>query len=278
MGIRPAHCYRSPKHGVKLRNGAGGHARRAGKQRAYTRIAINVPDKNYIGAAPQLKIRQFNMGNPLLKYNTVAELIVKDSIDIRDNAIESVRSTINRKLTKDLGKDAYFMKVRVYPSHLIRENKQAQGAGADRVSQGMTLAFGVPIGRMARVRKGQTIFSILCMSEQKEIVKTAMHRAAAKFPCKVEVKFHNDIKSLGTLPTKVQEEVIVEVKKADVVPGAEGAPAAVGADGKPIAPAAGTTPAPGAKGAPAPAAGKGTPAPAGGKSAPAAPAKPAGKK
>jgi large subunit ribosomal protein L10e len=259
MGLRPAKCYRSPKNGVRLRKGCGGHARRLGKQRAYTRIAINVPDKNYIGAAPMLKTRQFNMGNPLLPYDTVAELVVKDSIDIRDNAIESVRSTVNRKLTKDLGKDGYFMKVRVYPSHLIRENKQAQGAGADRVSQGMTLAFGIPIGRMARVRAGQTILSVLCMKDQKNLVKAALLRANAKFPCKVEILFHNDIKSLGTLPSKAIEEVVVAKKEEAAT--TEGAAAPAAEAGK--APAA----APGAK----PEAGK---APADGK----APAKPAGKK
>jgi len=284
MGIRPARCYRSPRNGKRLRMGAGGHSRVAKKQRAYTRIAINVPDKNYIGAAPQLKTRQFNMGNPLLKYNTVADLLVKDSIDIRDNAIESVRSTVNRKLTKDLGKDAYFMKVRVFPSQIMRENKQAQGAGADRVSQGMTLAFGVPIGRSARVRAGQVIFSVLCMKEQKDKVKTALLRAKAKVPCSVEIKFHEDIKSLGTLPSKLQEEVVVAVVKtaeetaaevaaaaaATTAPGAKGAPAT----GK--TPAPGTAPAPGAKGAPA--TGKGGAAPAAGAGKTPAPAKPAGKK
>lgn len=268
MGIRPAQCYRSPRNGVRLRKGASGHARRLKQQRAYTRIAINVPDRNYIGAAPQLKTRQFNMGNPILKYNTVADLIVEDSIDIRDNAIESVRSTVNRKLVKDLGKDAYFMKVRVYPSHLMRENKQAQGAGADRVSQGMTLAFGIPIGRAARVRAGQVIFSVLCMKEQKQQVKEALMRAKAKFPCSVRVDFHEDIESLGTLPSKAIEEIIVETKKAETAT-AEGA-AAVGPDGKPIAPTAD------ASKAGAPAGGKGAPA-AGGK-APEAAKAPAGKK
>ena len=256
MGLRPARCYRSPRNKKRLRNGASGHSRKKGQQRAYTRIAINVPDRNYIGAAPQLKIRQFNMGNPLLKYDTVADLLVKESLDIRDNALESVRSTVNRKLVKDLGKDAYFMKVRVYPSNIMRENKQAQGAGADRVSQGMTLAFGIPIGRTARVRAGQVIYSVLCMKEQKEAVKTALLRAASKFPSKVEVFFHNDVKSLGTLPSKMQEEKVVEVKKEVVaegtaVPGVEGAPAAPGAAGaaaaKPGAPAAAAAPVSAAK-------------------------------
>ncbi|MFA5125492.1 MAG: 50S ribosomal protein L16 [archaeon] len=272
MGIRPAKCYRSPRNGKRLRIGAGGHSRVAKKQRAYTRIAINVPDKNYIGAAPQLKTRQFNMGNPLLKYNTVADLLIKDSIDIRDNAIESVRSTVNRKLVKDLGKDAYFMKVRVFPSQIMRENKQAQGAGADRVSQGMTLAFGVPIGRSARVRAGQVLFSVLCMKEQKDKVKTALMRAKAKVPCSVEIKFHEDIKSLGTLPSKLQEEVVVAVVKTAEETAAEAAAAtATTAPG-----AAGTAPAPGAKGAPA--TGKGGTAPAAGTGKTPAPAKPAGKK
>ncbi len=222
MGIRPAKCYSSQRNKRRLKSGARGHARKLTQQRAYTRIAINVPDRNYIGASPQLKTRQFNMGNPVLPYDTVADLVVEESLDIRDNAIESVRSTVNRKLVKDLGKDAYFMKVRVYPSHLMRENKQAQGAGADRVSQGMSLAFGIPIGRAARVREGQVIFSVLCMKEQKDIVKKALHRAKAKFPCKVHTEFHNNIKSLGTLPSKAIEELVVEVKKAEGLPGAEG--------------------------------------------------------
>ena len=275
MGVRPAKCYRSPRGLRKVRKGSSGHARKLRQQRAYTRVATKNPDRNYIGATPQLRIRQFNMGNPLLKYDTVVDLLTKESIDIRDNAIESVRMTVNRKLTKDLGKDAYFMKVRVYPSHIHRENKQAQGAGADRVSQGMTLNFGVPVGRAARVRAGQAIMSVLCMDAQKEIVKTALGRAKSKFSCKVEIVFHKDIKSLGTLPSKAIEEKVVEVKKEETAATAEGAAAAVGAEagkapaaGAPAAGGKGSAPAAGAKGAPAPA--------AGGKGAPAA--KPAGKK
>ncbi|MCX6803398.1 MAG: 50S ribosomal protein L16 [Candidatus Diapherotrites archaeon] len=273
MSIRPAHCYRSPKKLNRITKGCSGHARKLRQQRAYSRIAIKVPDRNYIGAAPQIKVRQFNMGNPTLKYDTVADLIVEEALDIRDNAIESVRATVNRKLVKDLGKDGYFMKVRVFPSNIMRENKQAQGAGADRVSQGMSLAFGIPIGRAARVRKGQVVFSILCMKEQMDIVKKALHRAKAKFPCKVHSKFHNDIKSLGTLPTKAIEELIIEVKKTEAAPGTEGTtPTAEGTAGaKTGAPAATDT-----KGT---AAGAKTPAAApAGKTDAKAPAKNPGKK
>ncbi len=271
MGLRPARCYRSKKH--RIRKGSSGHARKAGKQRAYSRIAIKVPDKNFIGAAPQLKIRQFNMGNPLLKYDTVADLIIKDSIDIRDNAIESARQGINRKLVKDLGKDGYFMKVRVFPSNILRENKQAQGAGADRVSQGMSLSFGIPIGRAARMKTGQVMYSVLCFATQKEIVKGALLRARPRIPCSVEVVFHKDIKSLGTLPSKAIEEKVVEVVKTETT--AEGTPAATDAKG---APAAGAKTPTDAKGTAA-ATGKGTTTDQKGTKAQAGKeAKPAGKK
>ena len=271
MGLRPARCYRGKK--TRLRKGSSGHARQTTIQRPYTRIAINVPDRNYIGASPQLKVRQFNMGNPLLAYTTVGDLVSKDSIDIRDNAIESVRSGVNRMLVKALGKDGYFMKVRIYPSQLMRENKQAQGAGADRVSQGMTLPFGIPIGRSSRVKKGQALYSVLCMDSQKDTVRKCLLRAKSKLPCKTTIEFHTNIKSLGTLPSKIVEEKVVEVKVAE---GAEATPVE-GAAATTDAATAGKTPATGGKGqagAKAPAAA--TPA-AGGKT-PTPTAKPAGKK
>ncbi len=224
MGLRPGRCYSQPKKGFKG-EGARGFRKTRKQKRAYTRLAIKVPDKNYIGAAPALRIRQFNMGNPLRKYNTIANLRVKAGVDIRDNAIESSRMAINRQLVKALGKDGFFMKVRVYPSNIIRENKTAQGAGADRVSQGMSLSFGAPIGRSARVRKGQIIYSVLCMKTQAKIVKLSLLRAKARFSCDVEVQFSDDVKSIGKLPTKAIEEKIVEKvveKKDEVTATAEG--------------------------------------------------------
>ena len=133
----------------------------------------------------------------------------------------------------------------------------------------MTLAFGIPIGRATRVSAGQKLYSVLCFDTQKEIVKGALMRARARIPCSVVVDFHKDVKSIGTIPTSLIEEKVVEVAKTETTT-AEGAAPAVGADGKPVAPAAGTATAPGAK---APAGGA-----AGAKAPAAAPAKPAGKK
>jgi len=209
MGLRPGRCYNNKKD--KTRYGAKSHMKEHKKKRAYTRVAVRVPGKNYIGASPALRIRQFNMGNPKGKYNLVGDLRVKEYFDLRDNAIESSRMAINRKLVKELGKDGFFMKVRVYPSNLNRENKQAQGAGADRVSQGMSMSFGVPNSRSARLRKNQIVFSVLCKEGEEEIVKDALMRAKSRFSVDVYVKFHGDVKSVGTIPTKKIHEVKIEV-------------------------------------------------------------------
>jgi large subunit ribosomal protein L10e len=195
-----------------------------------------VPRRSYIKTAPALKIRQFNMGNPIPAYTAIADVYVTEDLHLRDNAIESARIAINRKLVKELGKEGFFMKIRAYPNNILRENKQAQGAGADRVSQGMSLSFGAPIGRSARFKKGQPVFSVLFMMPQKEIVKNAMMRAKAKFSCSVGVKIHTDLKSIGTLPKKAVEEVVIETKKAEgaVAEGAAAGTAEAGAEaGKP---------------------------------------------
>ncbi|PIU21186.1 MAG: hypothetical protein COT15_03685 [Candidatus Diapherotrites archaeon CG08_land_8_20_14_0_20_34_12] len=194
MGLRPAHCYRSIN------------------QRAFTRTAVVVHDKNYVGTSPAVKIRQFNMGNPEYPFDTVVDLIAEQAMVIRDNAIESVRMTINRYLQRKLGVEGYFMKIRVYPHHILRENKQAQGAGADRVSQGMRLSFGRPIGRAIRAKEGLILMSILVDEKNKAIAQEAFHRTSAKIPCKLKIHIHKDVKSIGTKPrkTKMVEEKVEE--------------------------------------------------------------------
>jgi large subunit ribosomal protein L10e len=197
MGLRPGRCYRELK------------------DRAYTRIAITVPSKNFVGANPALHVRQFNMGNPRRDFSHILDLIVEGSVQIRDNALEAARIAINRYLHNKLGKENYFMRIRVYPYQILREHKLAQGAGADRVSKGMSHAFGKPIGRAVRVRKGQVVISVLVDEEHIPLAREALMRAKAKFPCKVRVRVHTDIDSIGTRPRFVKEEVEEEKKEEE---------------------------------------------------------------
>lgn len=192
MGLRPGKSYRRIK-------------------RAYSRIAITVPRRNYVGAAPGLKTRQFNMGNPLQEFSHIIDLVVDEAVQIRDNAIESSRIAINRYLERKLGKEAYFLKIRVYPNHILRENRMAQGAGADRVSQGMSHSFGKAIGRAIQTRPGQVIMSALVDEQNIALAKQALLRANARMPSSMHVEVSTDVKSIGTKPKKVRE--IAEEKK-----------------------------------------------------------------
>ena len=190
MGLRPGRCYSSTK------------------DRPYTRHAIRVQKRDYIGAVPGLKTRQWNMGNGIKEFDTIVDLTVrtgKHGIQIRDNAIESARLIINRALTRDIGKDEFFMKIRIFPHHILRENKQAQGAGADRVSKGMSHSYGKSIGRAARVRDGQKIISVLVAAEDAEKARAALLPALSRLPCKVAANIHNDIASIGTKPKKTRD-------------------------------------------------------------------------
>ena len=193
MGLRPGHCYATLK------------------DRAYTRVAITVPKRNYIGTNPGLKTRQFNMGETVKDFTHILDLVTDDAMQIRDNAIEAVRIAINRFLNNKIGKENYFMKIRIYPYHILRENKQAQGAHADRIQKGMSHAFGKPIGRAVRVRKGEKLISVLVNEENIDIAKEALMRANAKMPCTVYVKIGTDVDSIGTRPRFIKEITVEEI-------------------------------------------------------------------
>ena len=68
------------------------------------------------------------------------------------------------------------MKLLVYPHNVIREHKMASGAGADRVSRGMSLAFGKPISVAARLKPKQHVFMIKTSSANKQIAVDAMKK------------------------------------------------------------------------------------------------------
>jgi len=187
MGLRPGHCYSSKK------------------DRAFTRYAVKVHRKSYVGAIPGIQTRQFNMGNGTRKFSHILDLKVEEHAQVRDNAIESTRMAINRFLSNNVSKDGYFMKIRVYPFQVLRENKQAQGAGADRVSSGMSHSYGRNIGRSVRVRPGQKIISVLVDEEHVDIAKQALMRANSRIGVKLSVRIGTDVETIGTRPKKTRD-------------------------------------------------------------------------
>jgi large subunit ribosomal protein L10e len=83
---------------------------------------------------------------------------------------------------KRAGVQNYHLKVRIYPHHVLRENKQATGAGADRVSDGMRKAFGKAVGTAARVRSGQKVLTIRTHEQFVQDAKSALRKAGMKLP------------------------------------------------------------------------------------------------
>lgn len=72
-------------------------------------------------------------------------------------------------MVKAGGKEAFHLRVRAHPYHVIRINKMLSCAGADRLQTGMRGAFGKPNGTVARVNIGQILLSIRTRDSSKEL-------------------------------------------------------------------------------------------------------------
>ena len=156
--------------------------------RPYTRTS-KVKAKSYIKTRPANRIVRYNMGNNKGEFKYEVQVISKEDIQIRHNALESARLVVFRRLQK-LGNMNFYFQLKVYPHQILRENKMLSGARADRLQTGMSHAFGKPMGLAAIVKKGKVIISARVNPEHLESVKTAMKTSLPRLPCKclMEVK------------------------------------------------------------------------------------------
>lgn len=162
--------------------------------RPYTRNSRS-KSKAYIKVVPGSKIAKFKFGSPQ-EYNQGKhpfhiKLITEGKVQVRDNALEAGRMLLNKELEEN-APGQFFMEVKVYPHHLLRDNKTAAGAGADRLSSGMSHSFGSVIGRAAIVRAGETIFFVSCANEKAaKVARGAMGEIKSKIPGKSKIVFEN---------------------------------------------------------------------------------------
>lgn len=155
-------------------------------ERPYTRHS-KFKNKSFVRAKPNILIVKFDLGDPSKEFTNRVDLVSRDNLQIRHNALEAARQTANRVLEKGLGKGNFHLKIRVYPHHILRENPLASGAGADRMSTGMKKSFGKVIGVAARVKDGQTILTLRVNKNQLKTGKLALKRASHKFACKTSI-------------------------------------------------------------------------------------------
>ncbi|MEM0232941.1 MAG: 50S ribosomal protein L16 [Candidatus Nezhaarchaeales archaeon] len=168
MPLRPARCYR-------LVRGP-----------AYTR-------REYVHGVPPPKITKFTMGNTKADLPLVVQLIAKEPAQIRHNALEAMRVACSKYLSSSLGESNYLLKIHPYPHHILRENKMMAFAGADRLQDGMRLAFGDPVGTAARVKAGDVILTIRVPSDKEVVAREAAKRAASKLPVPCEIRILKEV-------------------------------------------------------------------------------------
>ncbi|XP_048758963.1 60S ribosomal protein L10-like [Ostrea edulis] len=160
MGRRPARCYRYCKN------------------KPY-------PKSRFCRGVPDAKIRIFDLGRKKAKvddFPLCVHLVSDEYEQLSSEALEAGRICANKYLVKNCGKDAFHMRIRVHPFHVIRINKMLSCAGADRLQTGMRGAFGKPQGTVARVHIGQPIMSVRARESHQAAVIEALRRAKFKFP------------------------------------------------------------------------------------------------
>ena len=145
--------------------------------------------REYMGGIPASRITQFVLGNKKTDFPVQLSLVANEKCQVRHNALESARITVNRAMEKKVGTANYRIRIRVYPHNVLRENKQATGAGADRVSQGMRASYGKIVGTAAQVKPDQTIITVETFEQNITHAKNALRKAGMKIPspCKINI-------------------------------------------------------------------------------------------
>lgn len=116
------------------------------------------------------------------EFSHCVHLVSWEKENVSSEALEAARIACNKYMTKNAGKDAFHLRVRVHPFHVLRINKMLSCAGADRLQTGMRGAFGKPQGTCARVDIGQVLLSVRCKESNAKHAEEALRRAKFKFP------------------------------------------------------------------------------------------------
>jgi large subunit ribosomal protein L10e len=148
---------------------------------AYQRKRSHKRDLVRGGADPH--IRLYHVGAkemPADSWDVTIGVIINRQRQISDFALEAMRTSVNRTLTRDLARERFHMIVHPHVWQVYRENKMMAFAGADRLQTGMRNSFGKCVGHCARVRAGQLILELRINLKDFEKGKKAMQVATYK--------------------------------------------------------------------------------------------------
>ncbi|GAB7323049.1 hypothetical protein MBLNU13_g05568t1 [Cladosporium sp. NU13] len=143
------------------------------------------PKSRFNRGVPDPKIRIFDLGRKKAnvdEFPLCVHLVSNEYEQVSSEALEAARICANKYMVKTAGKEAFHLRVRAHPYHVVRINKMLSCAGADRLQTGMRGAFGKPNGLVARVNIGQIILSCRTRDALRPNVIEALRRSQYKFP------------------------------------------------------------------------------------------------
>jgi large subunit ribosomal protein L10e len=135
-------------------------------------------------------LRIFDLGKKratMDEFPLCIHLISLEKEQLSSEAMEAARVAANKYFMKFGGKDAFHLRVRIHPYHVLRINKMLSCAGADRLQTGMRGAWGKPCGVVARVDIGDKIMSVRAQEKSKAALIEGFRRASQKFPGRQKV-------------------------------------------------------------------------------------------
>lgn len=165
MGRRPARCYR-------YWNGKP------------------FPKSRYNRGVPDARIRIYDAGKKradVEEFPYTVHLVSLEKEQISSEAMEACRVAANKYLIKKCGKEGFHLRCRIHPWHVVRINKMLSCAGADRLQTGMRGAFGKPVGKVARVKINQVLYSVRLVEKNVPHAIEAFRRGKFKFPGRQKV-------------------------------------------------------------------------------------------
>jgi ribosomal protein L10e len=124
--------------------------RRAARSRRYQKNKA-YPKSRYNRGVPDPKIRIFDAGRKkaaVEDFPFACHLVSLEKEQVSSESLEAARIACNKYMVKTGGKDAFHLRVRPHPFHVLRINKMLSCAGADRCAS----ARRPPLPRSTRTR------------------------------------------------------------------------------------------------------------------------------
>ncbi|KAM0839145.1 hypothetical protein ACQ4PT_060494 [Festuca glaucescens] len=137
QGWRRLAASRAPSHGPATKGRCWVEVRARGPARCYRQIKNKpYPKSRYCRGVPDPKIKIFDVGmkkKGVDEFPSCVHLVSWEKENVSSEALEAARIACHKYMTKHAGKEAFHLRVRVHPYHVLRINKMLSCAGADRL-------------------------------------------------------------------------------------------------------------------------------------------------